>query len=630
MESAQRLGDSVATGCDVLAASLAATGIKYVFTSSSPRLDPLLEALERHEFMEVVRARLETAATIMADGYIRRSRRLAAILTDDNGAALCQMSGVTNAWADKVPLISMSLCADDDADYGKGFDRYSFDQGAVFHAVTSWRKKLSSLEELPEVLSEAVKQGLSYKMGPVHIDIPARLLYEPVDTAGGLIPESEVFEEIEIEPVRLAGDERAIEQAASIIKNAEKPLIFCGGGVHTSEAYDEVIEFMEKFGVPAATSMAGIGAVPSDHELSLGGPSYTAGEVFHVAIKEADAIIALGVSFGGLEGFGLPPLWSDKIKFIHIDISPLQIGLNVQPHVPIVGDAKTVLRQLIDKLEGQGFDGKPGFGEWSGRLGGLKRGRAKRLERNAGKKWPVMHQGRAAKELGKLVKRDDLLMVIDGGNTPLYAAMYAPAVGPRQAFFPFGMSALGGGIPYAIGVQLASADRRVALVTGDGSFMYNVQELETIKRLNLPIIIAVNNDSAWNMIKAMQDSLFAQNYVGTCLPDIDYAKIAAGFGFHTERVTRPEEIVPAYDRAVASGGPALVDAVTDCANLPDSLLSFFLVEFEGTFGGLSPLKLLKSLWLMKDSGFHRMNYMSTYIRKALLRINPLSRLRRLS
>jgi acetolactate synthase-1/2/3 large subunit len=164
------------------------------------------------------------------------------------------------------------------------------------------------------------------------------------------------------------------------------------------------------------------------------------------------------------------------------------------------------------------------------------------------------------------------------------------------------------------------------LATGDGSLMYNVQELETIMRLDLPIMIAVNNDSAWNMIKAMQDMLYARNFVGTCLPDVDYAKIAAGFGLHAERVTDADEIAPAYERGVASGGPALVDAITDSSNIPDSLLSFTLVEFEGTFGGIHPLKLARSMWMMRDAGIHRMMHMITYIRKAILRINPLAKL----
>jgi len=621
------LDKAAVNGGELIARCLAAQGIRFVFSVDSDRLRPILDAFESLDPCRVVKARNETAATVMADGYIRRARKLAAVLTDDNGAALSQVSGVTNAWADKIPLLSLSLCADGEPDYGKGFDRFRFDQGEVFQAVTQYRKRASLLEELPGALAQAINYSLSDKMGPVHLDIPFGLLDRKVDSR--LVPdegEASAAEERRVEPVRMAADIRAVERAAALIRNAERPLVFAGGGVHASDAHEELKEFAEEFGIPVATSMAGIGSFPTDHDLSLGPPSYAAGETFHVAIREADVVIAVGVSFSGLEGFGLPPLWSDAIKFIHIDIAPLQFGLNVKPDVPVLGDAATVLRQLAGEVGQDGFKGKETWGSWRAHLAKLKRGRMDRLTRLANRRWSKGHQGRFAQELGGFIKRDDLLMVIDGGNTPLYGAMYAPAVGPRQVFFPFGMSALGGGIPYAIGVQLASPDKRVMLATGDGSFMYNLQELETVKRLNLPILIAVNNDSAWNMIRAMQDMLYARNFVGTCLPDLDYAKIAAGFGLHAERVTDADEIAPAYERAVASGGPALIDAITDSKNIPDSLLSFTIVEFEGTFGGIHPLKLARSLWMMRDAGIHRIMHITTYIRKAILGINPLAKL----
>ncbi len=621
------MGDEVVTGGELVARCLAAQGVKFLFSVDSERLKPVLDAFAALEGRRVVKARSETAATVMADGYIRRGRRLAAVLTDDNGSALSQVSGVTNAWADKIPLLSLALCGDSEPDYAKGFDRFAFDQGEVFQAVTQLRKRVGSLEELPGALAEAVNCSLSDKMGPVHLDIPAGLLDRT--TGAGSCPgrdEAAAVEERRVEPVRVAADADAVERAAALVKGAERPLIFAGGGVHASGAQEELRRFAERYGIPVATTMAGTGSFPLDHGLSLGPPSYTGGETFHVAIKEADVVVAVGVSFGGLEGFGLPPIWSDAIKFVHVDIAPLQIGLNVSPAVPVLGDARTAIGQLNEALAACGFEGRAGWADWRAELARLKRDRAARLKRFAERRWPKGHQGRFALELGRLVERDDLLIVIDGGNTPLYAAMYAPAIKPGQVFFPYGMAALGGGIPYSVGVQLASPEKRVLLATGDGSFMYNVQELESIKRLGLPILIAVNNDSAWNMIKAMQDMLYARNFVGTCLPDVDYAKIAAGFGLYSERVTDVDQIEGAYTRAVASGGPALVDAITDSANVPDSLLSFSLVEFEGALTGISPLKFARSLWMMRDAGIHRMMHMNTYIRKALLRVNPLARI----
>lgn len=613
------------SGAEILARSLAAQGIRMVFTVPTRRLEPLLQALAGLDQVKVVQARNETAAAIMADGYIRRSRLRAAVLTDAYGRALSQISGVTNAWADKIPLFALALCEDTLPDANKGIERSRFNQAAAFQAVTRWRTRLTSLDTIAGDIEKAAQESVSHRMGPVYIDIPMGLMEARIAERPGLLPAIDAGALKPIEPIRLAGDPDAIARATNLIMQARKPFVFCGGGVKTSQASSDLVSFLERFQIPVATSMAGMGCVPVSHPLSMGGPSYTAGEVFHVAIKEADVVIALGVAFGGLDGFGLPPLWSKDIAFIHVDIDPLQMGLNVTPKVCIQGDVKTVLKQLNDKLGAQGFSGKPEWGSWRGFLGNLKKGRAARLNKNANMCGDCIHQGKFAQEVGKLLSRDDLLMVIDGGNTPLYAAMYAPDVGPAQAFFPFGMAALGGGLPYAIGAQLASPEKRVVVATGDGSFMYNIQELETIRRLKLPIIILINNDSAWNMIRAMQYMLYARNYVGTDLIGIDYVRIAEGFGIRAERVTKAGDIVAAYDRARASGEAAVIECISNNVNLPDSLISFALVEFEGALKYADPVQLAKSLWMMRDLGLERMLYMMTYIKNALLRINVRAR-----
>ncbi|MBI9076992.1 MAG: thiamine pyrophosphate-binding protein [Desulfatibacillum sp.] len=608
------------SGSQILARSIAGAGIGYVFTVPTPRLKPVLDCLEKIQGMTVITARDETAAALMADGYIRRSRLFAAVLTDAHGRSLSQVSGVTNAWADKIPLVSVSLCEDAAPNANKGIARSRYDANRVFEPVTVWRKRLSGLADMPKAFVDAVAASQGNRRGPVHLDLEAGLLDRRIEEGIPGIPPEGPVEPQKLTPMRLSGDSQTVDQAVKLLKQARKPLIITGGGVKASRASLDVVRFMERFGLPGCTTMAGIGTIPSDHAYCLGGPSYTAGEAFHVAIKKADVILALGCSFSGLEGFGLPPLWSERIKFIHIDNNPNQIGLNVNPEIPILGDVKTVLAQMAEILDATAFVAPDGWAHWRMILADLKRQRKTRLLNFANRPWGGLHQGSVALEMGKIVEKDNLIMVIDGGNTPLYAAMYGPGMSPRQSFFPFGMAALGGGVPYAIGVALAAPHKRVMLITGDGSSMYAISELETMKRLNLPITIVVNNDSSWNMIKALQDSLFEGNYVGTCLPDIDYAKIAAGFGLYSERVKNAHELVPAYERAVESGGPALIDCVTDCKNLPDSLLSFAMVEFEGA--QINPVKLAKSLWKGRDMGLSRALHQVTYVRKALLGFNP--------
>jgi acetolactate synthase-1/2/3 large subunit len=609
------------SGAQVLARCLSSQGIKYFFTVPTPRLEPLIRALQNEKDVRVITTHNETAAGLMTEGYIRRSRLQAAVLTDAKGRALSQICGVTNAWADKIPLVSLSLCEDDEPDCNKSVERWRFDQKAAFQAVTSWNTRLMSLEKAPGQILKALQESCNHKMGPVHIDIPLKLLNQFV-SANSIMILPEIHQR-PIEPVRLRGETVSIEQAARLLMNARKPLIFCGGGVKASEACPDLMNLMETYKIPLATSMAGIGSVPVSHPLCLGGPSYTSGEVFHVAINETDVVLALGAAFSGLDGFGLPPVWSGSIKFIHVDIDPLQLGLNVVPAISIQADVKTFLGQLTSALTKNNFYGNQKWESWAKRLQTLKRDRAARLDKDAESKGKLMHQAKLAKEISKLksLKKDDPILVMDGGNTVLYQAMYAPDVDPWQIFYPYGMAALGGGITYAIGAALAAPDTRVFLITGDGSFMYNVQELETMKRLNLPITIIINNDSAWNMIRSMQNSFFAQNFVGTDLDGVEYVPIARGFGLKAEKVTAAEDILPACERAGRERGPALIECITDKTNTPDSLLSFALVEFEGALKYLNPLRFLQSVWLMRKMGLWRNIYQITYIIKALLRIN---------
>ena len=381
------------SGADLIARNIVAKGIRKIFTVPTPELQPLIDALRYIEDIEVVEARNETAAAGIADGYVRSSRCRAVALTDRRGKALSQISAVTNAWADKIPLIAIALCEDGPPDPNKGVDRHLLNQKEAFRAVTRWRTRLEKPEDISFAMDKAILETASNRMGPVYIDIPRGLLDESVFDTAGTAQIDAAAEEKEVQPMRLAGDPEAVARAARLIQKARRPLVICGAGVKSSFACRDLNEFMEKFGIPGATSMAGMGCIPVNHPLNLGGPSYAAGEAFHVAIKKADVVIGLGTAFGGLEGFGLPPLWSDGISFVHVDMDPLQLGLNVQPEVSVQGDVKTVLEQLDDCLVEEGFAASAKWDFWRGMLGNLKRDRQKRLEKNANLKSDNIHQG---------------------------------------------------------------------------------------------------------------------------------------------------------------------------------------------------------------------------------------------
>gem|GEM_PF-40185 len=608
------------TGAPILSRTLAGLGVHRVFSVRAPGLEPWHEALENQAFIRLVLARDETAAALMADGYIRASGLHAAVFTGAHGRNLAQVAGVTNAWADRSPLLSLALAEDAPPDVNQGWDRFRFDSLAVYAPVTVHRKRVAGASALAGDLAEALDRSTAGRPGPVHLEIPAGCVLETLDEAEAGTP-LEPAPEREVSVARIAADKDSVRRAGELLRSAKRPLVLSGGGVRTSGASEAVQGFLERFRLPGATTMGGIGTLPADHEFCLGGPSYAAGEVFHCAIREADVILALGAAFSGLEGFGLPPLWSADAKVIHVDVDPSMIGLNPRPEVGVVADAKTALAQIRAELESGGFQGRESWREWTAFLSGLKKEREKRLRGVALGPWPGLHQARLAMAVAERLRQEDHLLVLDGGNTPLFGAMYAPSLSPRQAFFPFGMAALGGGLPYAVGVALARPEKTVILVTGDGSALYAISELATIARLGLKVKILVNNDSAWNMIRCLQENLFEGRCVGTDLPDTDFARVAKGFGIPAERVRDPGSLDKALDKALASDGPALVDCVTDLKNLPDSLLSFGMVEFQGVFSSLSPFGLLKSLAKSRQ-GLSRTLHMAAYIQKALLGINP--------
>jgi acetolactate synthase I/II/III large subunit len=604
------------SGSGLIMQSILHCGVDHIFTVFDESLGTLAKAIDSSagDDIEVVKAKDEIAAGAMASAYTYRSKHLSAIITGSGGRSISQVSAVTNAWADKIPLLSISVCEDGLPDYNKGVERRMFDQTGVFRAITKWHARAESVEDIPGLIIKGAAESVRGKMGPVHIDIPKGLLEKTTN--------EQLFDAISkidipaFVPQRMRPDQEVLKSAAELLMRSKRPLCFCGAGVMRSLAGDKLSEFLSRYGIPVTTSMAGMGSVSASHDCFIGGPSYAAGEAFHQAIRKADCVIALGTSFGGLEGFGQPPLWSKKIKFIHVDIDPLQIGLNVSPEVPVQADVLTFLEQLSDKLDEHEFSPPDSWPTWLNKLLTIKKARTERLLKEAYRDWPGIHQGRMAHILGQKVQEDNLLMVLDGGNTPLYAAMYAPDIEPEGAFFPFGMAALGAGVPAALGMQLANPDRRVMLCTGDGSMLYNIQELETIADMNLPIMIIVNNDSAWNMIRCAQTSMYACNYIGTDLPDTDYGEIARGFGFHTETVTDPEEMVPAYERAKESGGPSLLNIITDKTNFPDSLISFAMVEFDGV--ELNPWNAIAGQWKTRTDGFTRMYNRMVYIYKSFI------------
>ncbi len=577
------------TGSEVLIRALSSAGVECLFMKEHPETEAIEEAVATEGSIRHIAPVSETCSVPMADGYTRYSGKPAVAITAGGGHLLNQIVGVASAWADKSPVISIGVCGDISESTSPIFDRENWDQAAIFSAVSRWTATVSRWELIPGIVRRAAQEAMSRRCGPVHIEIPLELLKkreEISEKAAAWLSHKTFFAQMQSPP---RGDPGMVRSAFELLRTARKPLIIAGGGVIRSGAVEEVNELAMKMVVPITSTMGGMGAALPDNPAFLGAASYLSGEAFHTAIKQADVVLGVGCCFSGLDGFGLPPLWSSSIKFIQVNIDPEDIAINPPAEVAIVGDAKQVIGQMLEHAANAAPG--PDRSQWLAKLKRLNKEHIERIMDEASRQWELIHPANVFPILNEVAGDSDTIVVLDGGNTALWSGMFIPVPGPRRGFFPMGMGTLGLGIPTSIGVKAAVGDTPVSIISGDGAFLYNIQELETMRKYDMPITSVVINDSAWNMIRAGQ-AMSGEIY-GTDLPAQDYAAVAESYGMEGRRVTKKEELRPTFKEVFESGKAGVVDVVVDPDSIPDSLISFARVEFAGA--KMPPSKIIKSL-----------------------------------
>ncbi len=585
-----------ATGAIILVQTLKACGIEYVFMEDHPTTDFIARAIKNINGLHLVQPVSDIACVPMADACARYTGKPVVSLTTGGGHCLNQVMGVTTAWGDKSPVITIAVCQETDFPRSPVFDREATNLEDVFAPVCVYHTTIHKIRDLAPAVQRAARETVSGRGGTAHIRIPLPLLesrkVSEIKVPGGENPFAGWVPHV-VPPM---GEPEKIRQALDLIRTARRPFIFAGGGVVKANAADLLNRLAEKTGIPLLSSMGALDVVDPGNPMYIGPSSYLAGEAFHTAIKQADVVLAVGACFSGLDGFGLPPLWSGSIKFIQVNIDHQYIALNPGARTAIIADAGLFLSQMLDLVEHD-----PPLPDWSGWVNHLKqknRDHEKRLQKEARDhrgKDGKFHPAAGLLAAREYIEKSDAIAVVDGGNTPLWAGMTMRVKGPKRVFFPTGMATLGVGIPMALGLKAAAPEKPVMLLTGDGSLMYNIQELELMKRYNLPITIVVNNDSAWNMIRAGE--VMVNRPVSTELPEQNYADVAEAFGITVKRVTRLEDVPAMIRDAIQADHPVLIDIPTDKNVYPDALASFIRVEF---MGSLFPLPLKKALRLYQN------------------------------
>ena len=524
------------SGSDLLAQQMRAEGVEDLFYIMG---GPIIEVagFAADYGIRTIDCRHEQGAAMAAHGYARVKRAPGVCLAASGPATTNLLTGVANAYLDGVPLVALGGAAATRAFDTDAFQEY--DQLSMAKPVTRWAARVHHADRMPEYFNIAMRRAQGPKPGPTYLDLPGDALYKRAEEEQVWFPPGRRL------PVRPAPDAGAIAQAIEILRDAERPLVLSGSGVFWSDAAAELRAFIDQARIPFFTTPQGRGVVPEDHELAFLGAR---GQAF----READAILTVGTRFNFIVSFGHPPRFAPDVKVIQIDTDPAEIGRNRPVDLGIVADAKIALGALTVAAKEAGVQGSE---SWIARLSESHQAKEQQSREVAESDASPIHPLRVANEIRDYVDRDAIVS-IDGMETLNFGRQWIPSYteGARLNSGPNGC--MGVGIPFAMGAKAAAPGRQVVAFVGDGSFLMNVQEFDTMARHDLPIVAVISNNGGWT--GGSNDTPgrplgFAQRY----------HDVVAALGGHGELVTRPDEIRPAIERAFASGKPACVNVHVD-------------------------------------------------------------------
>jgi acetolactate synthase-1/2/3 large subunit len=557
------------TGGELLLRCLQEEGISVLFGVLDGSFNPFLAKLDEYG-MRFVNPRHEAAAAHMAEAYARIQGAPAVVLGGIGPGSANMVSGITTAFAEGSPLVAITSQRRRSIIYpDRGGSFQNVDLLGLYRPVTKWNAGVRDWRRLPELVRRAFREATTGRPGPVQLEIPEDIMRGTGDPSS-----VEIWSPSQYRAGRPgAGDPQAIERAADLLAGAERPLLHAGAGVSWGAAWDEFLALAEHLAAAMTVSLSARGVVPEDH------PHYfhpLNRDALEAARSEADVVLVVGSRAGELEGWGRPPAWGQPAaqQVIQIDVDGTAIGLNLPVDLGLVADAKPALEALLVAVKERTGPKVPheGFARYGQMTEAWQEQMAVSLYAEEGQ----LNPGRAVQAVRGFFPHD-AITVMDGGNTSLWTASFNPIYLPRSYLYTAKFGHLGTGLPYALGAKLAAPERPVYLVSGDGAMGFNIQELETARRYDLPVTNVVMCDQGWGMERSSQ--AFAQ--IGG-LVECDfyegarYDRVAEAFGCHGERVDDLEALRPALERAQASGKPALVQVmVNPMDNLaPPGLLVF--------------------------------------------------------
>ncbi|HEY3108972.1 MAG TPA: biosynthetic-type acetolactate synthase large subunit [Chloroflexota bacterium] len=527
------------SGAHILCESLLREGVDVIFGHPGGVVLPLYNVLLDYPQLRHILVRHEQAGAHAADGYARAGLRVGVCLATSGPAATNLVTGLTSAMMDSVPIVAITGNVST-AVLGKD----AFQETDVFGItmpITKHNYLVTRVDDLARVIKEAFHIASTGRPGPVLVDIPKDVFlnettfhYPETINLPGYKP-------------TLHGNAKQIKAAANLINQARRPVILAGHGVSIAQGRDELIALAEKAELPVITTLLGLSAFPESHRLSLAMPGMHGAGYSNMAINECDLLVGIGQRFddrvtGKVEAF------APSAKIIHIDIDPAEIGKNVRCDVPIVGDARLVMRELLGLVE------PTEHAEWMETIEGWKREMPLTYIRPTSSFLP-QHAVRTVWE----VTKGDAYIVTDVGQHQMFAAQHFWYDKPYSFISSGGLGAMGFGVPAGMGAKVARPNDSVWVFCGDGGFQMTIQELATIAEERIGVKIALMNNGYLGMIRQWQEIFYNRRYSAAYLGAPDYVKIAEAYGIKALRATTQEGCRAVIEEAEAYDGPVLCD-----------------------------------------------------------------------
>lgn len=533
------------TGAEALIKSLLAEDVDTIFGYIGGAIMPVYDALFNYEDqLKHVMVRHEQGAIHAAQGYARTKRKPGICFTTSGPGATNLVTGLADAMLDSTPLICIT------GQVGAsllGSDAFQeTDVVSVSMPITKWNHQITTAEEIPEVMAKAFFIANSGRPGPVVIDITKNAQfeelaykYESTKRVSSYVPK----------PKPLMSE---VEKAAELINECQKPLVLLGQGVSISGAEAEFKEFVEKAGLPVASTLLGLSAFPTNHSLYTGMLGMHGNYAPNINTNKCDLLIGIGMRFDDRVTGNLNT-YAKQAKVIHIEIDPSEIDKNVKTDVAINADAKQALEMLVPKVN------KNSHEEWLETFSELHEIEFEKvISRDIHPPEGKMHMGEVVNTLSELTK-GEAIIVTDVGQHQMASARYYGFQKQNSWISSGGLGTMGFGIPAGMGVALGKPDRPVFVLVGDGGFQMTVQELGTIAQYNLPVKIILLNNNFLGMVRQWQQLFFSNRYSSTELKNPDFLKISEGFGVPSKQISEREDLKTALQDMLDQDGPFMLE-----------------------------------------------------------------------